>query len=170
MEFSGRIWLITDENGKLMDDIDTDMIYHNAHLAETDVSKMGQYAFGNLKGFKDFSEKVKEGDVILVGENFGSGSSRQQAVDCFESLGVSCIIAGSYGAIYKRNAINSAFPIFQYKEIAFDDIEHLSNVKVLPLDGKVLSNGAKIMSLEKPPKVQLDILGAGGLFEYAKTL
>ena len=65
----------------------------------------------NLEGYEDFAKKAQPGDMVVVPKNFGAGSSRQQAVDCFESLGVSCVIAESFGAIYERNAINKGFPI-----------------------------------------------------------
>ncbi|HIP99497.1 TPA: 3-isopropylmalate dehydratase, partial [Candidatus Bipolaricaulota bacterium] len=78
---TGRPWLIADETGRLIDDIDTDQIYHNAHLAVTDPAEMGKYAFGNLAGWEDFPKRVRPGDVLFVGENFGAGSSRQHAVD-----------------------------------------------------------------------------------------
>ena len=87
------------------------MIYHNRHRAVTDVAQMGQYTFGNLAGWEDFAQKVKPGDIVVTGENFGCGSSRQQAVDCFKNLGIALIIARSFGAIYKRNAINSGLAI-----------------------------------------------------------
>ena len=72
---------------------------------------MGQYTFDNLKGFEDFSKKAEKGDIVIAGKNFGCGSSRQQAVDCFISLGIQAIIAESFGVIYERNAINAAFPV-----------------------------------------------------------
>ena len=98
----GRVWIIP------KDDIDTDMIFHNRYLTITDIKEMGQYTFDNLKGFEDFAKKAKPGDIVITNKNFGAGSSRQQAVDCFLSLGISCILAESYGAIYERNAINAA--------------------------------------------------------------
>ncbi len=101
----GRVWVIAQDN------IDTDMIFHNRHLAVTDITQMGQYTFGNLKGWEDFAQKAKPGDIIVTGENFGCGSSRQQAVDCFKSLGIALIIARSFGAIYRRNAINNGLAI-----------------------------------------------------------
>ncbi len=101
----GRVWVISENN------IDTDMIYHNRYLTVTDIKEMGKYAFGNLKGWEDFSEKVKPDDIIVVGKNFGCGSSRQHAVDCFRALKVGIIMARSFGAIYERNAINSGLPI-----------------------------------------------------------
>jgi 3-isopropylmalate dehydratase small subunit len=87
------------------------MIFHNRYLTITDISEMGQHTFDNLEGWEDFAEKVRPGDIVVTGKNFGAGSSRQQAVDCFESLGVSAIVAESFGAIYERNAINKGFPI-----------------------------------------------------------
>jgi 3-isopropylmalate dehydratase small subunit len=101
----GRVWVIDKDN------IDTDMIFHNRHLAITDIAQMGQYTFGNLAGWEDFAAKAAPGEIIITGSNFGAGSSRQQAVDCFKSLGVSAIIARSFGAIYERNAINAGLPI-----------------------------------------------------------
>jgi 3-isopropylmalate dehydratase small subunit len=87
------------------------MIFHNRHLAITDPAEMGQYAFGNLPGWEDFPKKVQPSDLVVTGPNFGCGSSRQQAVDCFSNLGVSALIAPSYGAIYERNAINAGMPV-----------------------------------------------------------
>lgn len=113
----GKVWIIK------KDDIDTDMIYHNRYLTITDIKEMGQYAFDNLKGYEDFAKKAKAGDIIITAKNFGAGSSRQQAVDCFVSLGISCILAESYGAIYERNAINAAFPILTYNPEVLEQIE-----------------------------------------------
>ena len=107
-KFKGRAWFIP------IDNIDTDMIYHNRYLSITDINQMGQYTFDNLEGFTDFAQKAQPGDIVVTGKNFGCGSSRQQAVDCFKNLGVSCILAQSFGAIYERNAINAAFPILTY--------------------------------------------------------
>ena len=101
----GRVWVIDKDN------IDTDMIFHNRYLAITDIAQMGQYTFDNLEGWKDFAQKAKPGDIVITAANFGAGSSRQQAVDCFKSLGVQAVIAQSFGAIYERNAVNAGMPI-----------------------------------------------------------
>ena len=101
----GRVWVIQKDN------IDTDMIFHNRYLAITNILEMGPYTFGNLKGYEQFAKEAKKGDIVVVGKNFGCGSSRQQAVDCFKALGISVIVAESFGAIYERNAINSGMPI-----------------------------------------------------------
>jgi 3-isopropylmalate dehydratase small subunit len=101
----GRVWVVEKDN------IDTDMIFHNRYLTITDIAEMGQYTFDNLEGWEDFAKQAQPGDIVVTGKNFGAGSSRQQAVDCFKSLGVRAIVAESFGAIYERNAINQGFPI-----------------------------------------------------------
>ena len=105
MVVSGRAWIIPRDN------IDADMIFHNRYLSITDIGEMGQYTFDNLDGYKDFAKKAQAGDIVVTGKNFGAGSSRAQAVDCFRSLGIQAIIAESFGSIYERNAINSALPV-----------------------------------------------------------
>ncbi len=169
MKIKGRVWVLKDKDGKLISDIDTDMIFHNRYLAITDINEMGKYALDNLEGWEDFSKKAKKGDIIIAGENFGSGSSRQQAVDCFKALGISLIIAKSFGAIYKRNAINSALPIIEAKNIEEIEPHSGDEIEVDVDTGKIinLSNGKKTNA--KPfSSVQKQILEAGGLFEFAK--
>ena len=99
----GPVWVLLDKDGRPIEDIDTDQIFHNAHLHITDISQMGRHALGNLEGWKDFPQKAKPGDIVVAGRNFGAGSSRQQAVDCFIALKTAAILAPSYSAIYFRN-------------------------------------------------------------------
>jgi homoaconitate hydratase family protein/3-isopropylmalate dehydratase small subunit len=154
----GRIWLIPKDN------IDTDMIFHNRYLAITDVNEMGQFTFDNLKGFEDFSKKAKTGDIIISGKNFGSGSSRQQAVDCFSALGIQAIIAESFGAIYERNAINAAFPIIICKELFNLGLNNGDSIKVDLRTGQIENlKNKKIVKAEPFSDVQLDLYQKGGL-------
>jgi 3-isopropylmalate/(R)-2-methylmalate dehydratase small subunit len=168
MILKGRLWVLR-ENGKLFSDIDTDMIYHNAHLAVTDIDKMGQYAFGNLEGYKDFADKARPGDLILAGDNFGSGSSRQHAVDCFGALGVQAVVARSFGAIYKRNAINSGFPIIELPGLP-DDLFNQFDQAELNLESGTLSAGDSRYQGNPMSEVAAEIYLAGGLFQYAETM
>ncbi len=168
MILKGRLWVLT-ENGKLFSDIDTDMIYHNAHLAETDIDKMGQYAFGNLEGYKDFSGDSRSGDLVLAGDNFGSGSSRQHAVDCFKALGVQAVIARSFGAIYKRNAINSGFPIIELPGLPDELFKQFDQVE-LNLEGGTFSAWNNRFQGNPMSAVARDIYLAGGLFQYASKM
>ncbi len=148
-----------------MDDIDTDMIFHNRYLTITNVSEMGQYTFDNLKDHEDFAKKAKAGDIVVVKKNFGSGSSRQQAVDCFLSLGIQAVLAESFGAIYERNAINAALPIMTYRSTQKIDLEDGDNIRLNFETGEVtnLSKG-KTMMVDKFSEVQMEIYQNGGLF------
>ncbi|MFX0124961.1 MAG: 3-isopropylmalate dehydratase [Candidatus Hodarchaeota archaeon] len=168
----GRAMVINDIKGKAIDDIDTDMIFHNKHLHITDIHEMGKFAFGNLEGWEDFSEKTKSGDILIVGKNFGAGSSRQQAVDCFRALGVQMIIGESFGAIYKRNTINSGLPLMVAPEIMTDNIVTGDKIKVDLETGEIVNISKDHILKKATPlsKVQLDIYYAGTLFEYGKSL
>lgn len=156
-KIEGRVWIVDKDN------IDTDMIFHNRYLTITDIKQMGQYCFDNLEGFKDFSKKVKEGDIVITGKNFGCGSSRQQAVDCFKSLGVSALIAESFGAIYERNAINAAFPIL-IGQLVKEGVENGDTISIDFTTGDV-ENKTKKKKFKINPfsEVQLEIYKRGGL-------
>ena len=168
----GRAVVLRDDKKEPIDDIDTDMIFHNKYLHIIEISEMGQYAFDNLDGWKDFSKTAKKDDILFLGANFGSGSSRQQAVDCFTALGVQALIAKSYGAIYKRNAINTGMPLLQADII--DDktmIENGDEVEV-NLETGLIKNITKKKEYKTQgmSNVQMDIYQAGNLFAYAKNL
>ncbi len=165
----GRIWLITDGEGKRLDDIDTDMIFHNRWLYITDVKEMGKYAFGNTEGWEDFPEKAKEGDILVVGRNFGAGSSRQQAVDCFRALGIQAVVGESFGAIYKRNAINSGMPLVEAPGIFESGLKSGDTVKINLRTGEITSRNVGFKA-RPMPSVSLDIYHAGDLFAYAEKL
>ncbi|MFZ4412966.1 MAG: aconitase/3-isopropylmalate dehydratase large subunit family protein [Bacteroidales bacterium] len=159
-EVEGRVWFIK------KDDIDTDMIYHNRYLTITDIKEMGQYTFDNLKGYEDFAKNAKAGDIIVTSKNFGAGSSRQQAVDCFTSLGVQCIIAESYGAIYERNAINAAMPILTYQSGAMEtvDLQDGDSIRVNFISGQLTNlRNQKTVHLNQFYDAQLKIYQNGGL-------
>jgi 3-isopropylmalate/(R)-2-methylmalate dehydratase small subunit len=168
----GRIWVLTGPDGKLYDDIDTDMIFHNRYLHIVDVDEMGQYALDNLAGWEDFAQKAQPGDVILTGKNFGAGSSRQQAVDCFRALGLGAIVAESYGAIYKRNAINSGLPIIALPNLTgmASEFKTGDELEVDFANGQLVLNGERTFQAQPFSQVQTDIYQAGNLFAYGKSL
>ena len=155
----GRIRIIRKDN------IDTDMIFHNRYLAVTEVKEMGQYTFDNLSGYEDFAKKTSPGDILIIaGKNFGSGSSRQQAVDCFLSLGIQAIVAESFGAIYERNAINAALPILTCK--SFDDLDLKEGDKIrIDLKTGMIKNISNDKQTFADPfsAVQMEIYQNGGL-------
>jgi len=170
----GRVWVLARSSGRLIEDIDTDQIFHNAHLHITEILQMGAHALGNLEGWKDFPQKAKPGDILIAGRNFGAGSSRQQAVDCFIALGVAAIIAPSYSAIYFRNAVNTGFPVLRAEGLdeavaegrlrSGDEIE-------IDLAGSRALNLTRNESLKIAPMsgVQREILEAGNLFKLKRS-
>jgi 3-isopropylmalate/(R)-2-methylmalate dehydratase large subunit len=155
---SGRVWIIPKDN------IDTDMIFHNRYLAITDIKEMGQYTFDNLTGFEDFSSKAKPGDIVVTGKNFGCGSSRQQAVDCFIALGIQCIIAESFGSIYERNAINAALPVITCSSLKDLILKDSDNIEINLKTGHLLNKqNNKSTSASPLSEVQFEIYQNGGL-------
>jgi 3-isopropylmalate/(R)-2-methylmalate dehydratase large subunit len=154
----GKIWLV------LQDNIDTDMIYHNRHLAVTDINEMGKYSFGNLKGWENYAQQSEAGDIIITGKNFGSGSSRQQAVDCFKSLQNQAILAQSFGAIYERNAINAGFPVLTYQNLSILELQNRDTI-IIDLEKSTILNkrNNKMASLDPFSPVQMNIYKTGDL-------
>jgi 3-isopropylmalate/(R)-2-methylmalate dehydratase large subunit len=158
-KITGKVWVIRQDN------IDTDMIFHNRYLAITNIEEMGQYTFDNLDGWKEFASKAKPGDIVVTTKNFGAGSSRQQAVDCFKSLGISLIIAESYGAIYERNAINAGMPILT-ANLAETDIMDGEEITVDLETGKIERLKKNEFIAGNPfSKVQMEIYRRGGLLK-----
>jgi 3-isopropylmalate/(R)-2-methylmalate dehydratase large subunit len=154
----GKVWIIPEDN------IDTDMIFHNQHLAITNINEMGKHTFGNLKGWEDYATKSEEGDIVITGKNFGSGSSRQQAVDCFKALKNQAILAESFGTIYERNAINAGFPILTYKTLDALELRNRDRIKIDLKSGDItnLENG-KLVTIEAFSEVQMKIYQKGDL-------
>lgn len=156
----GRAWVIR------KDDIDTDMIFHNRYLTITNLAEMGQYAFDNLSGYEDFARKARPGDIVFTTKNFGAGSSRQQAVDCFLSLGVNAIVAESFGSIYERNAINAALPILTYRPGQLEelDLQQDDEVTIDLSSGQVINHTkGKTLQINKFYDAQMQIYLNGGL-------
>lgn len=142
------------------------MIFHNRYLTITDINEMGPYTLDNLEGWEDFAKKAEKGDIVITAKNFGAGSSRQQAVDCFKALGVQAIIAESFGAIYERNAINAAFPILTYKSLDELELKQRDKIRVDFVTGEItnLSNN-KTTQISEFSKVQTEIYQRDGLLK-----
>ena len=155
------------------DDVDTDLIYHNKYLAETDPKSMPQYAFEYYPGKENFAKKVKPGDIVVAGKNFGCGSSREHAVYCLQYAGVPCVLAETCSRIYYRNAINNGYPVLFVKGIS-DAIKHgdISDGDVLDVNmdsGEIINTAnGKTFHGDAVSDLEHDIMEAGGLFQYMK--
>ena len=129
--------------------------------------------WGTSKAGRTSPKKAKPGDIVVAGRNFGAGSSRQQAVDCFIALKVGIILAPSYSSIYFRNAVNSGFPILKCIEldalVAGRKLETDDEVEVDFLEGRGYNLSKKqAFSLEPMSVVQRDIFRAGDLFAFGR--
>lgn len=156
----GRVWLIE------QDDITADMIFQARNLNNSVKDDTGQYTFSGLEGYEEFARKAKPGDIVVTGKNFGSGSPRREAVECFRSLGISCILAESYAISYERTAINAAFPILVCKSKLEDEID-LTDGDTLRVDfisGKVTNiSRNKTGTIQPFSEVQANLYKRGGL-------
>ena len=117
--------------------------------------------FDNLEGWEDFSKKAGEGDIVVTGSNFGCGSSRQQAVDCFKALGIEVLVAKSYGAIYERNAINAGMPVL-VADAVNAGLHSGDEVEVDLETGRIVWAGGEVQG-EPASSVQMEIYQRGGL-------
>jgi 3-isopropylmalate/(R)-2-methylmalate dehydratase small subunit len=156
--FSGKVWV-------LGDDIDTDIIMPTEYLALSTVEDMKPFAFSPLR--PELAGKIKPGDILVAGKNFGCGSSREQAPEVIKALGVRCIIAQSYARIFFRNAINNGLLLIENAELV-QDIKEGDEIFVEV--GKKIVYREKTYPIAGLPQNLLDILNAGGLVRAMQLL
>ena len=147
-------------------DINTDDIIAAKYLNTTDRAELASHCMEHIA--KDFIKKVKTGDVMVAGRNFGCGSSREHAPIAIKAAGVSCVIAESFARIFFRNSINIGLPIIESKEAA-ERIRAKDTVKVDTKAG-VIKNLTRKESyrIEKYPPFMQKIFASGGLMESLK--
>ena len=149
---SNQIW-------KFHNDVDTDQIIASQYLLLPDVEEMKQYTFESLD--PDFAKKVHEGDIIVAGENFGCGSSREQAPSVLKALGVKAVIARSFARIFYRNSINIGFPVIVCKDL-YDAVKD-GDMADLDLSAGTVTAAGKTFTCTKLPEYMQNILSQGGL-------
>ncbi len=150
---------------KLGDNIDTDMIIPFRYKAKTiDYNELAKHVFEDLD--PNLSKKIKKGDVIVAGKNFGMGSSREQAPIAIKYSGVSAVIAKSFARIFFRNAVNVGLPVIESPE-AVEMLEEGDEVEVDLERGVVrnLTKGKEVKFKPYPPMI-MEILREGGIYEY----
>lgn len=148
------------------DDINTDEIIPARYLHTTDKSELARHCMEDAD--KNFVKKVKHGDVIVAGKNFGCGSSREHAPIAIKAAGVSCVIAESFARIFFRNSINIGLPIVESEEVA-KSIRDKDKLIVDTRKGVVRNlTTKKNYKIEKYPPFMQRIIRAGGLMESLK--
>lgn len=159
MTLRGRTW-------KYGDNVDTDVIIPARYLSVSTAEELAPHCMEDMDA--GFAAAVQSGDVIVAGENFGCGSSREHAPLAIKGAGVSCVVARSFARIFYRNAINVGLPILE-SEAAAGDVEEGHELAVDLEDGRIrnLTTG-QIYQAEPYPPFMMEIIDAGGLVPYTR--
>lgn len=148
---------------KYGDNVDTDVIIPARHLNNTDEKELAKHCMEDID--ENFTKKVKAGDIIVAGKNFGCGSSREHAPIAIKASGISCVIASSFARIFYRNAINIGLPILECEQ-ASAKIENNDEIQI-DFDSGVITNITKGESYkaEAFPDFIKNIIENGGLMK-----
>jgi 3-isopropylmalate/(R)-2-methylmalate dehydratase small subunit len=155
----GRAWVFGD-------DIDTDQIIPSRFLVSSDPAELGEHAFNDLR--PEFSASVAEGDFVVAGENFGSGSSREHAPISLVGAGVSAVVARSFARIFFRNAINLGLPVLVCPGV--DAVEDGDEISV-DVEAGVVTNHTREETYDAEPLPDFiqEIVTVGGLKPYTRS-
>ena len=140
-------------------DVDTDQIIASQYLLFPTIDEMKAYTFESLD--PDFSKKVQPGDYVVACENFGCGSSREQAPSVLKALGVKAVIAKSFARIFYRNASNIGLPVIVCKDL-YDHVADQDEMELCLEEGVIRANGQEFACTKLPAQMQ-KILDQGGL-------
>jgi len=158
MRFRGRVW-------KFGDHVNTDLIIPARYINSTDPAFLAAHCMEDAD--PGFAGKVRPGDIIVAGENFGCGSSREHAPIALRAAGIACVVAGSFARIFYRNAFNMGLPIFESKAL-FDRVADGEEIEVDGDEGKIVpaaSGGDPIRVQPIPPFMQ-ELIEDGGLIKH----
>ena len=148
---------------KYPDNVDTDVIIPARHLNTQDAKELASHCMEDID--KDFAHKVRVGDVLVAGKNFGCGSSREQAPLALKYSGISAVLAKSFARIFYRNAINVGVPALICDTSCICDGDEIS----VDMDhGIVTINGNKELKCQAFSPVMQSILSAGGLTPFLR--
>jgi len=154
----GKVW-------KFGDNVDTDLIIAARYLNTSEPSELARHVMEDAD--PEFVGKMEPGDIIVAGENFGCGSSREHAPIALKAAGISAIIAPTFARIFYRNAFNMGLPIFELPEAA--EIDEGDIVRIDMEAGEVVDEtSGKRYKFTPIPEFMQELVDAGGLIEYAK--
>jgi 3-isopropylmalate/(R)-2-methylmalate dehydratase small subunit len=157
MIFKGKVW-------KFGDNIDTDAIIPARYLTTSDPQELAAHCMEDAD--PNFISRMNKGDIILGGENFGCGSSREHAPISIKAAGVSCVIAKSFARIFYRNAFNMGLPIFESREFV-DTIKEGEEIHVDSAKGTISIAGSdKIFRINPIPPFMEELIADGGLMKH----
>ena len=150
---------------KFHTDVDTDQIIASQYLLFPTIDEMKTHTFESLD--PDFASKVKPGDFVVAAENFGCGSSREQAPEIIKALGIQCVIAKSFARIFFRNSINNGLLLIEQPDL-YDDMKEGDTIDVV-MNQHVDYNG-KEYPIASLPENLMSIIQAGGLVKAMRKL
>ncbi|NLN38043.1 MAG: 3-isopropylmalate dehydratase small subunit [Smithella sp.] len=157
MIFKGRIW-------KFGDNIDTDAIIPARYLNTSDPAELAKHCMEDAD--PAFMSKMKPGDIIVGGENFGCGSSREHAPIAIKAAGISCVVAKSFARIFYRNSFNMGLPIFESGELA-DAIAEGDEIEIDSATGVItLSGSGRTFNISPIPPFMEKLIADGGLMKH----
>lgn len=145
-------------------DVDTDQIIASQYLLFPTIDEMKAHTFESLD--PDFAKNVKPGDYVVAEENFGCGSSREQAPELIKALGIKCVVAKSFARIFYRNSINNGLLLIENKELR-DDVTEGDEITVQ--DGFITYNDKQYPIAALPENLE-QIIEAGGLVKAMRKL
>ncbi|MCF6158348.1 MAG: 3-isopropylmalate dehydratase small subunit [wastewater metagenome] len=155
----GKCW-------KFWDNINTDEIIPARYLNTTDTKELAAHCMEDAD--PDFMKKAQKGDVIVAGDNFGCGSSREHAPIAIKAAGISGVIAKSFARIFFRNAINIGLPIFESPEAA-EQIQEGDEVEIDLAHAEIIDHTSKKRFRFEPfPQEMQEIIQVGGLMNFVK--
>lgn len=146
--------------------IDTDVIIAARYLNSSDPEHLAKYVMEDAD--PEFPKKLKKGDIIVAGENFGCGSSREHAPIALKAAGIAAVVAPSFARIFYRNAFNMGLPIFELPESL--EIKEGEEISINLDKGEITNNRTKktYKFIPIPPFMQ-ELIATGGLINYAKA-
>ena len=153
---------------KYVDNVDTDVIIPARYLNAPDPAELAKHCMEDIDA--DYVDRVRPGDIIVGGANFGCGSSREHAPVAIRASGASCVIAASFARIFYRNAINIGFPILECPEEAAASIGDGDTVSVNFDTGEIVdeTTGRRFQATALPPFIGR-IVENGGLLPYLRA-
>ena len=148
------------------DNVNTDDIVPPQYLTLRDDEELSRHTLENLK--PNFAKDVREGDIIVAGKNFGSGSSREEAVNVLKTLGIKAVIAESFARIYFRNLVNLGILALRLKN-AKNEFSEGDKIEI-SLENSTIKNETKnsTMEINEIPQFLLEIIEAGGILNKIK--
>jgi len=146
--------------------VDTDAIIPARYLNVSDPAELARHCMEGID--PGFADRVRPGDIIVAGANFGCGSSREHAPLAIKAAGVSCVVASSFARIFYRNAINIGLPILECEE-AVDGSEPGDEMEIELETGDIQNVTRNLVFRAKPyPDFMLELITAGGLIEHTR--